>query len=156
MSVEIERKFRVDPAQLPDLDGGERIVQGYILTQSKTAVRIRIRGKAAYLTIKGETRGTARLEFEYPIPLSDAEQMLQQLCDGPTIDKTRYEISYADHLWEIDRFHGDNQGLIIAEIELQQERELFERPPWISAEVSDDPRYFNVNLAANPYCHWGD
>ena len=155
MALEIERKFLVNKPLLPPLDDGETIVQGYILTQSKTAVRIRIKGSEAYLTIKGENTGAIRAEYEYPIPLADAEEMLENLCDGPKISKTRYRVEVSPHIWEIDEFHSENAGLILAEIELSDESESFHRPEWLAGEVTHDPRYYNSNLAVCPYSSWG-
>ncbi|WP_317928695.1 CYTH domain-containing protein [Halioxenophilus sp. WMMB6] len=154
MALEIERKFLVDSQRLGALGDGEMICQGYIPTATKTAVRVRIKGANAYLTIKGENRGAVRAEFEYPIPLADAEIMLEQLCTGPKIEKTRYTLTLASHCWEIDIFHGNNEGLIVAEVELDNEHEALPLPPWVTAEVTDDPRYYNVNLLHHPFCDW--
>jgi CYTH domain-containing protein len=112
-------------------------------------------GDKAFLTIKGTTQSLSRLEFEYPIPMADAVVMLDQLCETPPIEKTRYRQTVGGHIWEIDVFHGENEGLIVAEIELSSETEIFDRPHWIAEEVSDDPRYFNNNLAVNPFKVWG-
>ena len=117
-------------------------------------MRVRVAGTQAYLTIKGPTVGITRSEFEYPIPLTEAEAMLDTLCNGPLIEKTRHREEFAGRTWEVDVFHGDNDGLVVAEIELASETEEFVRPPWASREVSDDPRYFNNNLASNPYKNW--
>ncbi len=154
MAQEIERKFLVDREKIELPAHGLVIRQGYVPTASKTAVRVRIKGECAYLTLKGESRGAVRAEFEYSIPLEDAIQMLDQFCEGPMIDKTRYEIHIGDHMWEVDLFTGENEGLMVAEIELATEDELFEQPEWVVKEVTDDPRYYNANLIQNPYCSW--
>lgn len=154
MGVEIERKFLVDRSAIPLPERGERIIQGYIPTATKTAVRVRIKGTAAFLTLKGANRGAVRAEFEYPIPLEDAEAMLAQLCEGPKIDKIRYQIEVGSHQWELDLFQGDNEGLIVAEVELAGEEEPFQRPAWVTEEVTGDPRYYNANLIHQPYCAW--
>ncbi len=158
MGIEIERKFLVDPTALGDLGTGIVIKQGYIPTQGKTVVRARIKGEQAFLTIKGAagTNGTGIgcSEFEYEIPLADAEAMLAELCVGAMIDKTRYEIPVGQHLWEVDVFHGDNAGLIVAEIELQDENEPFEHPAWVTEQVTGQARYYNVNLLNHPYSEW--
>ncbi|MES2583459.1 MAG: CYTH domain-containing protein [Pseudomonadota bacterium] len=154
MGIEIERKFLV----LGDAwrsEGGTRICQGYLNRDKARTVRVRIAGEEAYLTIKGATQGNTRAEFEYAIPLQDAEQLLV-LCDGPTIDKVRRKIAHGDHVWEVDEFLGQNAGLVVAEIELASEDEVFFKPPWVGREVSDDSRYFNSQLATNPYCNWRD
>lgn len=154
MGIEIERKFLVDKAFANTLTEGDRITQGYIPTDSKTVVRVRIRNEAAFLTIKGENRGATRAEFEYAIPYSDAAEMIGTLCGETTIDKTRYLVPYMQHTWEVDIFEGNNKGLIVAEIELSTEDEAFETPTWAIQEVTGDPRYYNSNLMHAPYCSW--
>ena len=154
MGLEIERKFLVDAAIVAELRDGEYICQGYIPTQTKTAVRVRIKGTNAFLTLKGENRGAVRTEYEYPIPVDDAKSILSDLCLGPKIEKTRYTITVANHVWELDLFHGDNEGLIVAEVELSNEQEHVELPDWVTEEVTDDARYYNVNLLNNPYKAW--
>lgn len=153
MAVEIERKFLVKGDGWRSLAVGSIYRQGYITTHTNTTVRVRIVGTQGYLTIKGPTAGQARAEFEYPIPLEDAQEMLETLCDRPLIEKTRYKIEQGDLVWEIDEFMGENQGLILAEVELQHEHQSFDLPQWIDREVSD-PKYFNVNLAKHPYSQW--
>lgn len=128
--------------------------QGYIPTAKPTSVRIRVVGDRGYLTIKGATVGTSRAEFEYPIPVEDAIEMLDTLCDRPFIEKTRYKIPQGDLVWEIDEFAGENQGLIVAEVELVEENQTLELPEWIGEEVSHDSRYFNVNLVKHPFSKW--
>ena len=153
MALEIERKFLVDTSKLPPLPKPYTIKQGYIAARNAT-VRVRIRNKEAFLTLKGRTSGVTRSEFEYPVPLSDAEAMLTQLCERPYIDKKRYLLPYAGHTWELDIFEGENEGLIIAEIELSSEEEVFEKPEWVTVEVSDDPRYRNAYLVKHPFRTW--
>lgn len=154
MSTEIERKFLVSGDDWRDGDPGRRIRQGYLSVDPARAVRVRTAGDRAWLTVKGATSGVSRQEFDYPIPLADAQQMLDTLCHQPLIDKTRHNIRHGVHLWEVDEFHGANDGLVIAEIELGSETESFERPSWLGPEVSDDPRYYNVNLFRYPYRDW--
>ncbi len=152
MGIEIERKFlvvgdgwRAAPA-VP-------VAQGYLNRDKQRTVRVRIVQDAAWLTVKGATAGATRAEFEYPIPVADARQLLA-LCDGPIVRKTRRVVEHAGATWEIDEFAGDNAGLVVAEIELAAEDAPFERPPWLGAEVTHDPRYFNSSLAAVPYSTW--
>jgi CYTH domain-containing protein len=128
--------------------------QGYLSTEKTRTVRVRLEGDRGVLTVKGLTRGVTRLEFEYEIPAADAARMLDDLCERPLIEKTRYRIDTGRHVWEVDEFHGDNEGLVVAEIELAAADEVFDRPAWIGREVSDDPRYFNANLVAHPYRSW--
>ncbi len=153
MAKEIERKFLVNTVNLPSLSNGHSIKQGYVPTHGAT-VRVRIRDEEAYLTLKGKVAGISRSEFEYAIPVKDAKQMLDELCTHPIIEKTRYLISYKGHIWELDVFEGYNKGLIVAEIELESEDESFEKPKWVTEEVSYDRKYRNSNLISNPYCIW--
>lgn len=152
MSMEIERKFLVRGIAWKTGIAGTRIRQGYLSLARERTVRIRATEDEAWLTIKGLTRGISRVEYEYAIPPADARHLLDELCLQPLIDKTRYAVRHGGHLWEIDEFHGANQGLIVAEIELGSEAEFFERPPWLGDEVSGDPRYFNSSLVTKP---WG-
>lgn len=154
MGTEIERKFLVSGDGWRGSAPGRRIRQGYLSVDPARTVRVRTAGERAWLTVKGAMTGLSRPEFDYAIPLADARQMLDTLCHQPLIDKTRYKIRHGDHLWEVDEFHGANDGLVIAEVELDSETEYFARPPWLGAEVSDDPRYFNVNLFRHPYRDW--
>ncbi|MDJ0843818.1 CYTH domain-containing protein [Crocosphaera sp.] len=155
MTVEIERKFLVINDNWRSLGQGEMYRQGYISTaNTMTTVRVRIIGNEAYLTIKSKTEGITRNEFEYPIPLEDARIMLDTLCDRPLIEKNRYKITQHSLIWEIDEFQGENQGLIIAEVELQHENQMIDLPDWVGEEVSHDPKYYNVNLAKHPYQTW--
>jgi adenylate cyclase len=156
MAIEIERKFLVKGNEWRSLGIGQVYRQGYITTVNSTTVRIRIVGDRGYLTIKGKTNGIARSEFEYPIPLEDAQIMLDTLCDRPLIEKIRYKIQLGDLLWEVDEFLGENEGLIIAEVELDDVNRTIELPDWIAREVSGDRKYYNSNLAKYPYQQWKD
>jgi adenylate cyclase len=153
MAKEIERKFLVDTSKLPTLPKGHIMKQGYVPTQGIT-VRARISDDQAFLTLKGRATGLSRSEFEYPIPVEDAQQILDELCVHPLIEKTRYMIPYEDHIWELDIFESDNKGLIVAEIELGSEDESFVKPEWITEEVSYDRRYRNASLINHPFCNW--
>lgn len=155
MAKEIERKFLVKGDAWRNLAEGVRYRQGYLNSQKERTVRIRTVGDKAVITVKGLTIGCTRLEFEYQIPYADCESMLDNLAEKPLIDKTRYRIPMGKFVWEIDEFHAENDGLIVAEIELPDEDTPFERPDWIGEEVSSDPRYYNSNLVAHPYSTWG-
>ncbi|EKF73900.1 hypothetical protein A11A3_11102 [Alcanivorax hongdengensis A-11-3] len=154
MAREIERKFLVNDSTIIDGLDGQRLTQGYLSHDKHATVRVRIAGDRAWLTLKGKTEGHSRLEFEYPVPVSDARQMLEALCRQGVIDKTRYRLPQGELCWEIDVFHGDNAGLVVAEIELPDEDTDFARPTWLGEEVSHDPRYFNSALSSHPYRHW--
>lgn len=155
MAREIERKFLTTGTTWKAGATGVRIRQGYLSTTPERTVRVRTEGAHAVLTIKGLTVGVSRREYEYTIPRPDADEMLDELCERPLIDKTRYRVPGGDgHTWEVDEFHGDNAGLTLAEIELASPDTPFARPDWLGREVSDDPRYFNANLIAHPYRHW--
>jgi adenylate cyclase len=154
MGQEIERKFLVKQDNWRGQTQGVVYRQGYLSTNNGLTVRVRVMGEQAYLTIKGPSVGYSRAEFEYPIPLADAQIMLNTLCDRPLIEKTRYKLQYHNLTWEIDEFAGDNQGLILAEVELTQENQIIQLPDWVGKEVSDDPKYYNVNLVKYPYSEW--
>ncbi len=155
MTREIERKFLVRGEQWRSLsDEGCFVRQGYLATGANSSVRVRVAGRGAWICVKGATVGVSRPEFEYRVPLADAEEMLGRLCEGPLIEKTRYRVSVGDHVWEIDVFHGDNAGLVVAEVELGGDDEHFLRPDWIGEEVSHDPRYYNACLSRHPYREW--
>lgn len=154
MAREIERKFLVDHSRLGPLENGVAIRQGFIPTADLTVVRVRVAGEQAWLTLKGRSEGAVRAEFEYPIPADDAQQILSQLCGGNVIAKTRYLRHCGVHTWEIDVFEGENAGLIVAEVELGSEQETFQRPDWITEEVTEDARYYNVNLLSHPFSRW--
>jgi len=154
MAQEIERKFLLASDQWRSGAEGRLYRQGYLSTDKARTVRVRIVGERGLLTIKGLTRGISRLEFEYDIPLADATRLLDELCHRPLIEKTRYEVTHGGLTWEIDEFHGDNAGLIVAEVELASEDQDIELPEWVGAEVSGDPRYYNSNLAQHPFSKW--
>lgn len=155
MGQEIERKFLVDVARWRPAGAGVAFRQGYLSSHPERTVRVRLEGDAGKLTIKGETSGVSRLELEYEIPRADAEQLLA-LCERPLIEKVRHTEEHAGKTWEIDVFGGENEGLVVAELELGSEDEPFERPPWALAEVSHDPRYYNASLVRAPYRTWRD
>lgn len=151
--LEIERKFLVDTDKWMPQSEGEKITQGYLSTDKKRVVRVRTKGEKAFLTIKGETKGITRPEFEYEIPVRDALQMLT-LCEEFVIEKRRYTEVFSEKTWEIDVFENLNKGLVIAEVELEDENENVELPCWITQEVSLDKRYFNAFLSQSPYTKW--
>lgn len=152
MATEIERKFLVEGDFLSEATSKTRIVQGYICSEKGRTVRVRIRDNKGYLTVKGaaSSSGLSRYEFEREVPLEDAEQMLR-LCEQESINKERYLVPYKGHTWEVDVFHGHNEGLILAEIELSREDEPFERPSWLGKEVTGDRRYYNSVLTRTPF-----
>jgi len=155
MALEIERKYLVlNDDWRAQADQGTVYIQGYLLGARHASVRIRIEGDQARLNIKSATLGSRRQEYEYPIPLSDARELLDTLCEQPLIRKTRYHVNSAGALWEVDEFDGENKGLIIAELELENEDMVPQLPEWIGEEVSADPRYYNVSLVKHPYCKW--
>ena len=153
MAKEIERKFLVKKELWRPKDEGVAIAQGYLAADAARAVRVRLAGERACLTVKGPTKGIERLEFEYEIPPQDARAMLA-LCERPWIEKRRYRERYGAHIWEIDCFSGENEGLIVAEIELARADEAFEAPPWLGEEVSEDSRYLNASLMRLPFSRW--
>ena len=154
MAKEIERKYLINQDAWKPRDGGIHFKQGYLNAQKERVVRVRIEGDKAKLTIKGVTTGVTRSEFEYAIPVEDASILLDNLCEQPLIDKHRHKEVHGGKTWEIDVFHGLNEGLVVAEIELGSEDEAFELPAWAVKEVSSDPRYFNSNLLKNPFSSW--
>ena len=154
MGVEIERKFKVADDFRPT-GVGIPMAQGYLSRDPKRTVRVRIAGSRGFLTIKGENRGAVRAEYEYAIPLAEARELLA-LCDAPLVEKTRYVENVGGHNWEVDVFHGANEGLVIAEIELSSETETFPMPMWAGAEVTGDCRYYNAALSAHPYSKWNE
>jgi len=157
MATEIERKFLVTSNSWREqVTRQKSIKQGYFGPPNKASIRIRIDGDSANINIKSATLDIVRREYEIPVPLSDAEEMLRDLCERPFIEKVRYLVPVGKHTWEIDEFAGDNQGLIVAEIELSSPDEDFEKPDWLGNEVSHDERYYNVRLVKNPYRNWRD
>lgn len=154
MPLEIERKYLVDLEKLGTLENGNRIKQGYLSTNKDAVVRVRVKNDKAYLTIKGSNIGATRLEFEYEIEVVEANEILDKLCQKPVIDKTRYLIDYENHTFELDIFYGENDGLVVAEVELLDENETIKLPSWIKEEVTSDERYYNSNLMKNPYKNW--
>ena len=153
MGTEIERKFLVREGPWREA-GSETYRQGYLSTVKERTVRVRTINDKGYLTVKGISVGASRQEFEYEIPFEDAEELLDSLCKKPLIEKNRYKLDHGGLTWEIDVFFVDNEGLIVAEVELQSEDQVFERPDWVADEVTSDPRYYNANLINNPYSKW--
>jgi adenylate cyclase len=155
MGTEIERKFLVvSDAWREGARDALRFRQGYLPGVETASVRVRVSGGHAWLNIKSATLAVSRREYEYPIPLADAEEILDGLCQRPLIEKTRHHVPFGGHLWEVDVFDGDNAGLVVAEIELTSPDEPFDRPPWVGAEVSHDRRYYNVSLVRHPFRDW--
>ena len=154
MAKEIERKFLAHPRKWSELGPGKQIRQGYLSTVKERTVRARTVGDKGFLTIKGVNTGISRDEYEYEVPFKDATEILDNLCEKPLIEKTRYRIPYAGNTWEVDEFAGVNRGLTTAEIELKDAHQKVELPEWIDREVSDDPRYFNANLISKPFTTW--
>ncbi|MFN4025828.1 MAG: CYTH domain-containing protein [Flavobacterium sp.] len=154
--IEIERKFLVLSNDfINDAFAQKRIVQGYLSSNPERTVRVRIKGDKGYLTIKGKSsaNGTTRLEWEREISVMDAETLLN-ICESGIIDKVRYEVKVGHHVYEVDIFSGENDGLVMAEIELESESETFERPKWLGEEVTNDERYYNAYLSKNPFTRW--
>jgi adenylate cyclase len=155
MAIEIERKFLLkSDAWRAHVESRELLRQGYLSAGSACSIRARIAGDQAWLNLKAKRSGMTRLEFEYAIPRADADQILDELCTGPLVEKYRHRIPMGDLVWEIDEFLGANAGLIVAEIELPTEETGFDRPPWLGEEVTEDERYYNFNLAQKPYREW--
>jgi len=154
MAIEIERKFLLKNEDWrAECDSGTKILQGYLNSHKERTVRVRISGSKGEINIKGKTNQLTRQEFEYTIPLGDAEKLIL-LCETPIIEKTRYRIHQDQLIWEVDEFHGENNGLIVAEVELQSEKQDIDLPNWIGLEVSNDARYYNASLIARPYSKW--
>lgn len=154
MGVEIERKFLLQGDAWRGLGQAVLLRQGYLSSARERVVRVRIEGEQAMLTIKGANVGATRGEWEYPIPLADAAELLDGLCEQPLIEKYRHRIEHAGMVWEVDEFLGANAGLIVAEIELASEDQPFDKPDWVGAEVSGDARYYNANLIRHPFSQW--
>ena len=162
MAIEIERKYLVKDDSWREGAKGQKYMQGYMSRGEVATVRVRITEKGAFLTIKGKPAikegeiSAAKLEFEYPVPLADAKEMLTLLCQGPIIEKTRFCVEHAGMTWEIDEFYGENDGLLMAEVELESEDQSVEIPSWIGREVTSDTRYYNASLSVNSYSKWKD
>ena len=153
MALEIERKFLVNENDWRN-GQGTMYRQGYLNSDENRNVRVRVINDRGYLTVKGISQGATRVEYEYEIPQAEAEAMLDDLCEKPLIIKKRYKTEYKGFVWEVDEFLGENQGLIIAELELESENQVFIKPEWIGKEVTGDPKYFNSNLIHRPFSMW--
>jgi CYTH domain-containing protein len=154
MGVEIERKFLLAGDGWRGQGTPTRMRQGYLVADPVRTVRVRIEGERAVITIKGKTTGASRGEWEYEIPVADAVELLDGLCEQPQVEKIRHRIEHAGHTWEVDEFLGLNAGLVVAEIELDAEDEAFEKPDWIGLEVTGEKRYYNASLIRMPYSQW--
>ena len=155
MGVEIERKFLVTSDDWR-LGEGVHFRLGYLCAGEGRTVRVRTEGERAVITLKGRMEGVSRAEYEYEIPFDEAVEILDTLCVGPLIEKRRRRIEHAGMVWEVDEFLGENEGLVVAEIELETEEQSFERPDWVGAEVSGDDRYRNASLVHHPFSLWGE
>jgi len=156
MGIEIERKFLLNDDGWRGLGQPTLMRQGYLTSDPARTVRVRIEGERAVITIKSKNTGATRGEWEYEIPVPDAAELLDRLCEQPLVEKTRHRIGYKGHTWEVDEFRGENAGLVVAEIELGSENEAFDKPDWIGREVTGDPRYYNSSLIRLPYSKWKD
>jgi adenylate cyclase len=154
MGTEIERKFLVKDDVWRAQAVGKRYCQGYIVQAGEVTVRVRIAGSQGFLTLKGRAENFARPEFEYEIPVRDAQEILDLWCRPRIVDKIRYRIPVGDLIWEVDEFLGANQGLILAEVELESSDQIIDLPDWVGLEVSEDDRYYNASLAIHPYARW--
>lgn len=154
MGKEIERKFLVNNPDYRKNANRTFIHQGFLSTDKERVVRVRVRESEATITIKGISKGAERSEFEYKIPLKDAEQLLSEICIQPTIKKYRYKVNHKGFVWEVDEFMESNEGLIIAEIEIPEINTVFDIPSWAGKEVTEDTRYYNSNLIKNPFKNW--
>ena len=153
MALEIERKFLVKDDTWRS-EKGTLYRQGYLNSAKERTVRVRIIDDKGYLTVKGISRGAVRAEYEYEIPVAEAEAMLDDLCEKPLIEKMRCKIESKGFVWEVDEFFGENQGLLVAEVELESEDQTFVKPEWVGEEVTGDTKYFNANLIHHPYSKW--
>lgn len=154
MPIEIERKFLVSSADYRSLAAPVHYRQGYLAILPDREIRVRIAGESGFIALKSKLSDTRRFEFEYPVPFEEAVQMFEIFCIGQRIEKYRYKIPYKGHLWEVDEYLGDNAGLVIAEIELEDAGQPFEKPAWVGQEVSNDDRYLNAALSVKPYKYW--
>ena len=154
MGIEIERKFLLTGSQWKELAPGTPYRQGYLNSTKERTVRVRTIADKGFLTIKGVSVGATRVEYEYEIPHKDADALLNELCEKPLIEKNRYKIAHHGFTWEVDEFFGENDGLVVAEIELESEDQSFDKPEWVGEEVTGDPRYYNSSLIKEPYAQW--
>ncbi len=155
MATEIEHKFLIrDDRWRRQVESAVWMRQGYLTSDARCSVRVRVADGRGFLNLKSGTLGIQRSEYEYPIPLAEAEEILDTLCEKPLLEKTRHYLRHGEHLWEIDEFAGDNAGLIVAEVELKHPEEPFARPDWLGEEVSHDIRYYNSQLVRVPYSRW--
>ena len=154
MAIEIERKFLVKEKPFSIAKRSLKINQGYIINEKSKVIRVREKGNDYFLTIKSNNIGISRLEYDFPISKEDAKELIFHFCKTTLIEKTRHYIEHKGHTWEVDEFHGKNNGLIVAEIELESEDEKFEIPDWVGEEVTQDDRYYNMNLAIHPFTSW--
>jgi CYTH domain-containing protein len=154
MGTEIERRFHLANDDWRKLAEGEWLKQGYLSVEAARTVRVRVKGDQAWLTLKSHISAVSRHEFEYPIPLADAETIIAAMCPM-AVEKKRYRIPIGPHVWEVDEFFGQNAGLVLAEVELGSEEEAYERPQWLGEEVTHDPRYTNAYLSQHPWPTWG-
>jgi len=154
MAIEIERKFLIKEKPFSIAKRSLKINQGYIINEKSKVIRVREKGDDYFLTIKGNNIGISRLEYDFPISKEDAKELIFHFCKTTLIEKTRHYIEHKGHTWEVDEFHGKNNGLIVAEIELESENEKFEIPDWVGEEVTQDDRYYNMNLAIHPFTSW--
>jgi adenylate cyclase len=154
MGVEIERKFLLADEGWRGQGEATLMRQGYLVADATRTVRVRIEGERAVITVKGKSVGASRGEWEYPIPVPDAAELLDGLCEQPLVEKIRHRIPLGGHVWEVDEFLGQNAGLVVAEIELGSEDEAFEKPDWVGQEVTGEKRYYNSQLIRNPYSAW--
>lgn len=153
MALEIERKFLLKEGAWRN-EKGTKYRQGYLNSTKERTVRVRIINDDGFLTVKGVSRGAVRVEYEYEIPVAEAEAMLDDLCEKPLIEKMRYKIEFHGLVWEADEFFGENLGLLVAEVELESEDQSFVKPEWVGEEVTEDPKYYNANLIHHPYSRW--
>ncbi|MBU0960216.1 MAG: CYTH domain-containing protein [Proteobacteria bacterium] len=154
MAIEIERKFLVKDSSWRQGIEGKLYCQGYLSREKERTVRVRRVEDKAFLTVKGATDGPSRLEYEYEIPVQDGQELLDNLCEQPLIEKIRYLVPYGEMMWEVDEFRGANKGLVVAEIELSSPEQQVEKPPWLGEEVTDDLRYYNSCLSMKPFSAW--
>jgi CYTH domain-containing protein len=154
MGLEIEKKYLVKDTSWKQQAKGVHYRQGYLSSNPERTVRVRTLENKAFLTIKGISAGAVRSEYEYEIPFTEALELLTQLCEKPIIEKIRYKITYKGLIWEVDEFSGENQGLLVTEVELTNEQQEIELPPWVGEEVTTDTRYYNANLIKHPFTKW--